>query len=208
MSLFPELLANKITVAHSGADALSTEIAPVNNWPGRSDCLQVGYVGHLYPGKGMEIISQLASELQGIDFHIVGGTNSDIAYWRQQCPKKNLIFHGFVDHGKLDSYFNAFDVVLAPYTGDNHGTRSPLKITEYMAARKAIISSDYPAFREILVDEKNCLLVSPKDSSQWVEALQRMESSPDLRAQLATQAFEDFSSRYSWRKRADTVLSS
>lgn len=206
LRLFPDLLANKVIVAHSGADASSRQGALINKWAGRPDSLQVGYVGHLYPGKGMEIISQLAPMLQKVDFHIVGGTDSDIAYWKRQCPFNNLIFHGFVDHAKLDAYFSAFDVLLAPYTGDNHGTRSPLKITEYMAACKAIISSDYPAFREILVDEKNCLLASPKIINQWVEAIQRMDSNPELRTKLAEQAFADFSSRYSWRKRAEAVL--
>lgn len=206
LSLFPELLANKIVVAHGGADVFATEIAPTHNWPGRPGCLQVGYVGHLYPGKGMEIISQIAPALPNVDFHVVGGNDSDLAYWRGKCTVKNLIFHGFVEHGKLGSYFNAFDVVLAPYNGDNHGVRSPLKLTEYMAQRKAIISSDYPAFREIVVDGQNCLLASPSNPNEWIEAIKRLELDSNLRKRLANQAFSDFSAQYSWRKRAADVL--
>lgn len=206
LSMFPELLANKITVAHGGADTFEKDCRTVSNWPGRKECLQVGYVGHLYPGKGMEIISKLAPELPNVDFHIVGGTDSDLAYWKGKCTDKNLIFHGFVNHGQLGSYFNSFDIVLAPYNGDNHGVRSPLKLTEYMAQGKAIISSDYPAFREIVVDGQNCLLASPNNIKDWIVAIQRLEQDPGLRERLANQAYLDFSAQFSWRKRAADVL--
>jgi glycosyltransferase involved in cell wall biosynthesis len=207
LSLFPELLQNKIIVAHSGATAFSTatEVASKKNWPGRSGCLQVGYVGQLYPGKGMEIISQLAPVLPQVDFHIVGGSNADIAYWKQKCLTTNMIFHGFVNHAQLDSYFKAFDVVLSPYNGNNHGLRSPLKLTEYMAARKAIISSDYPAFRELIADGQNGLLVSPDNVTDWIKAIHKLED-PVLRESLANRAFLDFSAHYSWKKRAEDVL--
>ena len=49
-----------------------------------SSKLQVGYVGQLFPGKGAEIIMELARICPWADFHCIGGVEEDIAYWRKK----------------------------------------------------------------------------------------------------------------------------
>ena len=75
--LFPELQGSYITVAHSGVDITQHNKSPkpIIPWPGREATLRVGYVGHLYPRKGIGIVIELASRMPNIDFHIVGGTD-------------------------------------------------------------------------------------------------------------------------------------
>jgi glycosyltransferase involved in cell wall biosynthesis len=66
------------------------------------------------------------------------------------------------------------DVLLAPYLSDveGHGRgrniaegMSPLKLFEYMAHGKPIVSSDLPVIREVLRDSVNSVLVSPDNPS-------------------------------------------
>ena len=87
--LFPQH-AGKFFVAPNGADPVAPNVEPCS----LSGTFKVGYVGHLYKGKGMEIISAIAPRCGWATFHIVGGTPGDIAYWTSklaQCP--NTVFH-------------------------------------------------------------------------------------------------------------------
>lgn len=205
--IFPWLPQEKILVAHDGADIPTEDSSEVANWPGDKNRLQAGYVGHLYPGKGMEIIAEIAPLAPNVDFHIVGGMSKDIKYWQQKCKVDNLHFHGHVDHGKLGGYFRHFDVVLAPYLrGKVNDTRSPLKLFEYMAVKRPILASDIPVLKEVLRHNENAFLVNPDDSSKWVDALCELQSSPELRNYLANQAYEEFVSEYTWEKRAKRVV--
>lgn len=209
--LFPQH-AGKFLIAPNGADPV-----PPNGKPcSLSGTFKVGYVGHLYKGKGMEIISAIAPRCGWATFHIVGGTPGDIEYWTlklAKCP--NTVFHGYVPHAATCAYLAEMDVVLAPYLRDVEGQgggrniaegMSPLKLFEYMAHGKPIVSSDLSVIREILRDSVNSVLVSPDNPSDWVKALQRLRENKALRDQIGQQAKADFLARYSRIARATNIL--
>lgn len=213
--VFPELPSSKIVVAHDGADVPQVTPECVSTGRrGRSGCLQVGYTGHLYPGRGIDVIFSLAAEMPDVDFHIVGGTDEDIMRWQTVSPGPNLFFHGYVRPGEVPQRCAHFDVLLAPYqdqvatAGGSNTVRwmSPLKLFEYMATGKAIVCSDLPVLREVLTDEVNGLLVPPADHAAWVQAVSRLKEDPALRARLGDAAEEEFLAHYTWEERAKVVL--
>lgn len=204
-------LADRIHVAPDGADPFQSETPPVSLGEGR---LQVGYVGQLYPGKGMEIISKLAPLAPLIDFHVVGGLRADIEKWQAKLAGTNISFHGFVPHAETAAYIAAFDAVLLPNQkritwhkagGDIGQWTSPLKMFEYMSAGKAIVSSDLPVLKEVLQHEHNALLCAPDDIDAWAAALTRLEDKA-FREKLGAQALSDFTERYTWQRRAQQIL--
>jgi glycosyltransferase involved in cell wall biosynthesis len=90
---------------------------------------------------------------------------------------------------------------------DDHASwMSPLKIFEYMAAGKPIISSDLAVLREILVHEENALLCDPDDIEGWVNSVDRLRRDPQLMLSLATAARYQFDVRHTWEKRAAAVV--
>ena len=222
--MFPSLEESEVVVAPDGADIPGTEndkSGEVPNWQGRAGLLQVGYVGALYPGKGMELISDLSLLLEDVDFHIIGGDESDLKYWKEKMQQKNVYFHGFVPHGKLYSYYRKFDIVLAPYqkkvliaprdisakwNTDIARWISPQKIFEYMAYGKPIIASSLPVIKEVLKDEENALLCDPEDVKSWQSAILKLKENKPLRRKLGARAFSDLKSKYTWKKRAQKVL--
>lgn len=217
LRIFPLLPPEKIRVAHDGADLLKekTPPSPPESWPGRPGAFQVGYVGHLYPGKGMEVIAALTHRLPHMDFHVIGGMEKNIVQWQNKGVGKNLRFHGFVAHGNLQWYLGRLDVVLAPYQRKVLGVggkkdiapwMSPLKIFEYMAAGKAIVCSDLPVLREILSHETDAWLVPPEDLNLWAQALRTLEQNVELRLALGNAAHRKFTDHYTWEKRARAVL--
>lgn len=179
--------------------------------------LNVGYIGQLYRGKGMELISKLAPLCPWAKFHIVGGLEADIDKWKGECTGlSNITFHGFVPHAQVQRFTRAMDVVLLPnqpYVAAHGGGHrnisewtSPLKAFEYMAAGKAIIASDLPVLREVFVPNRNALLCAPDDPHAWSEALQRLSMDRVLKDALEVAALADFEAHYSWDARAKAVL--
>lgn len=209
------LVADRIFVAHDGADPFPTSFPILS-----PSTFKVGYVGSLYPGKGMEIILPLAQTCNEIEFHIVGGNQKQIEKFVNEAREKelkNLIFHGFKSQMELPGYIASFDVVLAPYKGDVRVSEkkgannlalwmSPLKIFEYMAAAKAIVASDLPVIREILNDGETALLCDPEKLGEWVHAVRRLSEDLELRERLAYSARSLFFERYTWLMRSREIL--
>ncbi len=206
------LTNGKLYVAHDGAD-MSEKIEPhkFNN-----EKINVGYIGGLQAGKGMELIEQLVGYCSWACFHIVGGTEKDVKYWKDKLKDhKNTIFYGYLPPYLSERYRVSFDILLAPYQLEVFGTTgrtnispwmSPLKIFEYMAAKKPIICSRLPVLEEVLKHNDNSILCEPDDPEEWIAALEKIRHDPDLARRIAENAFEDLKERYTWKKRAENVL--
>lgn len=214
-------LAGRIVVAHDAADPLAPPERGAAGEPlGPEGRLQVGYVGSLHPGKGMEMIAALAEAGTNADFHVVGGSEAQIAEWTARLNAAGrrggrVVLHGFVPHGELARYFDRCDVFLAPYGRSVRGVgggkdlvrwMSPLKLFEYMAAGRPIVCSDLPVLREILEDGRNALLVPPGDARAWAAAIERLRGDPLLRRKLGDNARADFLAHHTWSRRAAGIL--
>ncbi len=82
---------------------------------------------------------------------------------------------------------------------------SPLKLFEYMAAGRAIVSSDHPATAEVVHDGESALLVPPENVPALADALCRLYDDPQLRERLGAAAKQE-SGQYSWQVRARRIL--
>jgi glycosyltransferase involved in cell wall biosynthesis len=215
--LFPELPKDKVVVAHDGASDVGRVIPKARRdaTDGSSRRVALGYVGSLRPGKGTEIIQELASRLPQFDFHVVGGDEESVRYWKSRASNTNLVFHGFVSPMRAQEYIGTFDIVLAPYQPvvlvgngnvDIGRWMSPLKIFEYMSHGKPIIASDLPVLREVLIDGHNALLADPSDAGDWSEKIVRLVADAELRRVLGAAARKDFQDKYTWEGRAKLIL--
>ena len=176
-----------------------------------------GYTGSLFPGRGSEIIFQLARRFSDIVFLVVGGEGRYLDVMKQKIQDAqitNILALGHVPHKTVLGYLNSCDFLLMPYQKQvlhrqaKHNTveyMSPLKMFEYLAAGKPIISSRIPVLEEVLTDERNALLVDPDDLSGWEKALKRLLSDQRFAQVLSEQARKD-SERYTWDKRAATIF--
>jgi len=217
LSAYPSLDEGTIITAHDGADIPEENREKTTGKPpeNKRKTLQIGYVGHLYPGKGMEMIAALAPRFPQLTFHVVGGRDSDLAFWKAHEKFPNLLFHGYVNHGELGNYYNQFDIFLIPFqtrvrlengTGNTARWMSPLKLFEYMAYGKAIIASDLPVLREVLENNRTALMVPPEDITAWAEALNTLAGDSLLRFRLGRAARKLLEREYTWDRRVLRVL--
>nr|CRH07488.1 putative GT4 [Candidatus Magnetococcus massalia] len=166
------------------------------------------YVGHLYDGRGIDTMLEAARRLPGVDFHIVGGYPKDIARWQQEANGlPNMRFAGFVENEQVPLHLWAGDFLMMPY-GNGCATKewmSPLKLFEYMAAQRPIISSDFPILREVISHEQEGYFAPPDDGPAWAQAIETLMADAALRQRMAEQGFQKVQA-FSWKRRMEQVL--
>lgn len=204
---------DKIGVIPDAADE-QNHSEKVSNWPGRTEALQIGYFGHLYAGRGIDILIKCAEKLPGYDFHIVGGNNDDIKYWKRHSNYlSNIFFHGFVSPAIVHRYRNMCDILCAPYqkkleiAGSKENTSefmSPLKIFEYKASKKAIVVSNLPVIHEAL-NHNSAIFVEPDNINSWVSAIISLEEQHN-RTKIAINAYNNYLHNNTWNHRAELIL--
>jgi glycosyltransferase involved in cell wall biosynthesis len=176
------------------------------------DVFTIGYAGHLYPWKGVDLIIEAVTALQDTRAVIVGGHDKepDLARLKQlaidlDCASR-VTFTGPVTPPDVPARLREADVLILPNRASAISTEftSPLKLFEYMASGRPIVASDLPSFREILRDGENALLVEAGNPQALVAGITRIKQDRELGARLARQAAEDVR-EYTWSRRAERL---
>ena len=176
----------------------------------------VGYLGRLEMigmDKGVgDLVAALAA-VAGAHLLLVGGPADMAERLRRRWLALGLAaerFHyaGQVAPSQVSLHLAMMDVCAMPHPATTQFAlyTSPLKLFEYMAAGKAIVASDLPAWEDVVSHGETALLVPPGDTAAWSAALQELRDDRDLRARLGARARERALQRHTWRARAETIL--
>jgi len=213
---FPE---DAVQIAPNGVDLAQYEslsdTAEARRRLSLEEKLTVGFTGHIYPGRGADLLFELAKGMPDVNFLWVGGKPDEVDYWRNQLADagaSNVTMTGFVENSRLPLYQSATDVLLMPYgrsisasSGQDIGeVINPMKMFDYMAAGRAIISADLPVIHEVL-NEKNAVFCEPGNVEIWERTLRELLADEPRRQALGTQARRDVA-RYTWVARAERAL--
>jgi glycosyltransferase involved in cell wall biosynthesis len=169
----------------------------------------VGYAGHLYPWKGVDVLIQALATLPDIEGLVIGGHAAERDLARVQSLAASL---GLADRVALTGQIPPADVarrladasvLVLPNTPSVISERytSPLKLFEYLAMGRPIVASDLPSIREVLTHEHTALLVPAGDAGAMAAAIRRLVDDPALADRLASNA-RALAPRYSWDARA------
>ena len=152
---FPD---DAIQVAPNGVDPSQYESLPdaagARRQLGFENKLTVGFTGHIYPGRGADLLFELAQRMPDVNFLWVGGTPEEVNHWRNRLAEvdaSNVTMTGFVENSRLPLYQSAADVLLMPYGRSISASSgqdiaeviNPMKMFDYMAAGRAIVSARF-----------------------------------------------------------------
>ena len=93
--------------------------------------------------------------------------------------EETVRFTGQVPYASAPTYFNAMDVVAAPFTA-HRGETSPFKVLDALACARPVVASDLPSVRP-LVKSGALVLVPPDDPAALAEALRALLTDPGHR---------------------------
>jgi glycosyltransferase involved in cell wall biosynthesis len=180
--------------------------------------LRIGYVGHLYKGRGIDTVLEIAKFFSKFKFEIVGGDKEDIMYWKTIVERKkikNVFLKGFIAPCKIPFYLSYMDILLMPYqkkvcvagnVGDTSKWMSPMKMFDYMASGKPIIASNLPILREVLRNRENCILVPCNNIIKWKEEIEFLLNNPDFAIKIGMTARKEVEKKYTWDLRAKKIV--
>ena len=174
----------------------------------------VGYAGHLYPWKGVDLIIEALTRLPAARAIVIGGHEAEPDLPRVRARAAALgvadrvTFTGFVAPAEVPRRLREAHALVLPNPASalSTGFTSPLKLFEYMAAGRPIVASDLPSIREVLHDGDNALLIEPGSALAIAGGLERLMADPALAARLAARAFAD-AADYTWDRRAARIES-
>jgi len=171
----------------------------------------VGYAGHLYPWKGVDVLLQAVAGLPEVDVLIVGGLAGEPDLARVQALASALApgrvtFTGQVPPAAVASCLLDADVLVLPNTPNRLSAAytSPLKLFEYMASGRPIVASNLPAIREVLTDGETAVLADAGNAAALRAAIAGVLGDAGLSDRLAGAAFTAVQA-FSWERRAARI---
>ena len=173
----------------------------------------VTFVGMLAAWQGVEYLIRSAPYiLKGYPeskFLIVGdGTMKQglIELTQRIGVSDRIIFTGRVPYDKVPLYMNASDVCAAPFIKERNERSgvSPLKIYEYGACGKAIVTSRLPGL-EFVEQYETGVLVQPDNAEELAEAIIKRLQDPELRKQMGENGRKYVIENHSWESVARRV---
>lgn len=199
----------KILVLPSGS-ALKKKI--VRNRKNKK--FNIGYLGSLYPSRGINLIKNLAQVDIENDYYLYGNLK-DINYYKFINNRKNLFLRNYVPYKQISKILSKMDVVLLPYissitvagnVGNITKFTSPLKLFDYLNCGKVILCSNLIVLKEVLKENKNAIFVKNyKNFYAWKNEITQLKKQLNKRIIIAKNN-EILSDKFKLKLRAKKIL--
>ncbi|PKN42481.1 MAG: hypothetical protein CVU60_05690 [Deltaproteobacteria bacterium HGW-Deltaproteobacteria-18] len=166
------------------------------------------YTGSLSHEKGAAFLAEAATRMGHINFVIIGGNAKESAALAVRYNCANLFLHQSVPHKEIPSILQDANMLVMPYLPEGAliPYMSPLKLFEYLATGKPILSSDLSVLRPFLTDGENCLLFSPGSLDSLCAQVNRLLTmTPEKKERLRDNQLRS-AMRHTWTNRAKTIL--
>lgn len=209
----PSLLKADIMILPDGADIKIKTMSFERD----NQNISCGYIGSFQEGKGIELVTEIASKMPQITFHIVGGNPKQVMIYKEKNCSNNIIWYGHLSQKEaMDVLDKKINIALLPNQKkilvgkegkDDIGKwTSPMKLFEYMAYRKAIVASDIPVLKEVLENNINALLADPENVEEWTKCIEYLIHNPTEIDRLSENAFCKIRNNYTWSNRVKRAL--
>ncbi len=171
----------------------------------------IGYIGTFVPWHRLDwlvdIYKRLSQKYDNLHVLLIGETYPNavelIKYVKEQGLEEHVTFTGHIDMKNVPEYIAAMDIAVLPHTAYYC---SPLKLFEYMAMKRAIVSIGTEPVKEIMGDKEGATF-TPGDMAAMEATIEKLIACPETRESLGTSAREKIQSEYTWDANAEKVYS-
>ncbi len=176
---------------------------------GGTDFLVV-YIGGLFPGRGLEEMTEAVSRVEGVTLFL-GGYGPLDGELRELAERLGIgdrvVFGGEIDPSMVPVYDQAADLLFALYRGvdPNNLLTIPNKLFESFASGTPILVSDLGEKSRIVKEQGNGLVVDPDDIDAIVESIRSLKENADLHSSLRKAAVEN-QGKYSWKEMSERLI--
>jgi len=158
----------------------------------------VHFHGEFQALHGIRYILDAAKILPDIPFSIIGD-GMEYAERKKQAEElnlKNVTFTGRVPFDKVKDYIEKASVCIG-IIGETQKTQlvSPLKIYEYLAMKKTVITADTPALREVFTPGKDLYGIPAANPQALADAIRELQNHPGEVRALAENGHQTFNAK-------------
>jgi len=187
-----------LAVLAHGADARGEQGPPSEG----EAVLMAGFLG---PNKGLDTLIAAWTKVgpaSTLPLWVVGETTDPThEEWvaglrrRSEGLSNAPVWHGAVEDARWRELFRRAAIVVLPY---RYSSPASGPLIRALVEGRAIVMSDVPAARAVLLHERNALIVPREDVDALAAALGRLLEDPPLRDRLGACAEQTARARYSW----------
>lgn len=173
----------------------------------------VGFVGTLKPWHGVDLLLRAfarARQEVGCRLVLIGDGPERVRLESLAAAEgvaSHVNFTGAVAPETIPGWLAELDVAVAPYPALANFYFSPLKVYEYMAARRPVVASRIGQLDGLLRHDVNGWLVPPGDVPALAEALVMLAKDSDRRARLGAEARLTIQRHHTWDQVVERLLS-
>jgi len=158
----------------------------------------LGYTGTIHAERvDLNLVEEVARKLTKGSIVLIGPNHLDAAAQARLKSTGRVHFAGAMPYAELPQYMRAFDVCITPHRVTAFTeSLNPIKLWEYMAAGKPIVSTDIAGFRDY-----PSLVRIARDADSFLDAVREaLAEDPKTAALRQSQA-----AGHSWEQRLDAI---
>lgn len=174
------------------------------------DDVVVGYISTFVAYEGIRYLIDAAARIPDAKFVLVGDGEERGALEVQVDDlglRERVVFTGRVPHAEVLKYYDLIDVFVVPRTNDRVCQLvTPLKPFEAMAAGKAIVVSDVPALRSLIVEGETGTTFRPEDADDLACVVTSLVEDPARRRRMGEAARAWVCAHRTWESNGQRYL--
>jgi len=210
-----------ITVTPTIQNKLGSKVSVIQNFPILEEVIEqkdsvkrkfLFYVGNITKVRGIfEIMDALELINQKSDIKLIlGGTfgSSNIEKEiRNHTAWKFVIYKEWLTRQEIAEYANKSIVGLVVFHPiKSHIKAQPNKLFEYMMHGLPVVGSDFPLWRNIILQNKCGILIDPLDPKEIVASVKEIADNPSIAELMGKNGKEAVKQRYNWENEEQKLL--
>lgn len=171
------------------------------------------FVGNISLGDDLDLalvaLQEVRERLPEVQLVIVG-TGEGLSRLRDLaddlCLHNTVHFTGWIEHQHVPAYLAAADIAIYPYRDTLiNRAKCSIKILEYMAMGKAIVTTRVGQNLEYLEHGRSGILAEPGDAHAFAYALLCLLADPALAHRLGENAARRIRDQFTWSRQIHTI---